>query len=263
MTVSGRIRALLIDINGTIFHQGVAIEGAAQAINRLRDCGYALRFLTNTESKTVAETHESLLACGLEIDPVELFTPVVAAHTLLAQISNVRVLPLMSNSLKDTFKSPNSQFAYTHVVVGDCREVLNYELLNEAFQAVRAGATLIGLQRGRYYRTSDGVEHIDTGAIVAALEYATGTSARLLGKPSNEYFALAAASTGACPDEVAVVGDDATTDTIGGKSIGATTIQVRTGKYADQAASGVTTSATYIVNSIVDVPVLLEKVRHI
>jgi HAD superfamily hydrolase (TIGR01458 family) len=263
MTVSGQIRALLIDINGTIFHQGVAIEGAAQAINNLRECGYVLRFLTNTESKTVTETHESLLACGLEIDPVELFTPVVAAHTLLAQIPNARVLPLMSNSLKDMFKSPNPRSSYTHVVVGDCREVLNYELLNEAFQAIRAGATLIGLQRGRYYRTSDGVENIDTGAIVAALEYATGASARLLGKPSNEYFALAAASTGSSPDEVAVVGDDATTDTIGGKNIGATTIQVCTGKYAEQAASGVVANATYIVNSIVDVPVLLEEIEHV
>ncbi len=264
------IRALLIDINGTVFDHGIAIEGAPEAVNSLRDRGYALRFLTNTESKTVEATLESLCACGLDIKRDELFTPVVAARTLLETCAAPRVLSLMSEELRRSLhseqskhsdgpedKSPGEDNSPTHVVVGDCQKVLDYELLNRAFRAVRAGAELIALQRGALYRTPEGEEFIDTGAIVAALEYGTGRSARLLGKPSHEYFGLAATSTGFTAHQTAVVGDDATTDNAGGNGIGATTIQVRTGKYAGQAAEGLAVGARYTVDSIADVPALL------
>ncbi|MEV5238638.1 HAD hydrolase-like protein [Streptomyces cinnamoneus] len=252
----------MIDINGTIFDHGIAIEGAREAINLLRDRGYALRFLTNTESKTVEATLESLAACGLEVDREELFTPVVAARTLLEGFPSACVLSLMSDELRRSLAAdrPARESGPTHVVVGDCQTVLDYPLLNRAFRAVRAGAELIALQRGALYRTPEGEEFIDTGAIVAALEYGTGRTARLLGKPSSEYFGLAATSTGFAPEQTAVVGDDATTDGAGGNSIGAVTIQVRTGKYAAQAAAGLAGGTAHTVDSIADVPGLLEGV---
>ncbi|MEU1311568.1 HAD-IIA family hydrolase [Streptomyces cinnamoneus] len=257
----------MIDINGTIFDHGIAIEGAREAVNLLRDRGYALRFLTNTESKTVEATLESLSACGLEVGREELFTPVVAARTLLEGFPSACVLSLMSDELRQCLAAaqpaqpaqPAQESGPTHVVVGDCQDVLDYPLLNRAFRAVRAGAELIALQRGALYRTPEGEEFIDTGAIVAALEYGTGRTARLLGKPSSEYFGLAATSTGFAPEQTAVVGDDATTDSAGGNSIGATTIQVRTGKYAAQAAAGLARGAAHTVDSIADVPGLLER----
>ncbi|MEU5048769.1 HAD hydrolase-like protein [Streptomyces sp. NPDC021096] len=256
--MQSHIRALLIDINGTVFDHGIAIEGAPEAVNSLRDRGYALRFLTNTESKTVEATLESLCACGLDIKRDELFTPVVAARTLLETCAAPRVLSLMSEELRRSLHPDGPEGnGPTHVVVGDCQKVLDYELLNRAFRAVRAGAELIALQRGALYRTPEGEEFIDTGAIVAALEYGTGRSARLLGKPSHEYFGLAATSTGFTAHQTAVVGDDATTDNAGGNGIGATTIQVRTGKYAGQAAEGLAVGARYTVDSIADVPALL------
>ncbi|MFI9202090.1 HAD hydrolase-like protein [Streptomyces sp. NPDC053048] len=255
------VRALLVDINGTVFDHGSAVGGAARAVALLRDGGYVLRFLTNTESKTVEDTLDSLRACGIDIAPEELFTPVVAARTLLAEYPGARVLPLMSGALGRTFHPMDADTGHTHVVVGDCQEVLDYALLNRAFRAVRAGAELIALQRGPFYRTPDGQEFINTGAIVAALEYGTGTSARLLGKPSAEYFALAAGSTGVPPAETAVIGDDPTTDAVGGRSIGATTVLVRTGKYAALAAEGAGADADRTVDSIADVPRLLEGLR--
>ncbi|GAA2725541.1 MULTISPECIES: HAD-IIA family hydrolase [Streptomyces] len=257
------VRALLIDINGTVFDHGIAVEGAPEAVDRLRDEGYTLRFLTNTESKTVEDTLESLSRCGLHVEPAELFTPVVAARTLLADHPGPRVLALMSAELSATFAPLDTGTGgHTHVVVGDCQHVLDYPLLNRAFRAVRAGAQLIALQRGALYRTPDGQEFLDTGAIVAALEYGTGRTARLLGKPSGEYFGLAAASTGFDPRHTAVIGDDATTDAAGGRAIGATTIQVRTGKYAGQAAEGTAGRAAHTVDSIADVPALLHALHR-
>lgn len=251
-------RALLIDINGTVVQGDVAVDGAAQAVSRLRDGGYVLRFLTNTESKTAQATQERLAACGVDVEADEIFTPVVAARMLLERTPGARPLLMMSDAVKEGLPRGSDGCVYTHVVVGDCQEVLDYRLLDEAFRAVRAGAELIVLQRGKLFRSVDG-EHIDTGAIAAAIEHATGKVGRLLGKPSREYFEFAAISAGVRPSETAVIGDDATSDIGGGRTIGATTIHVRTGKFAEQVRSADSADATFTVDSIADVPSVLTR----
>jgi len=96
--------------------------------------------------------------------------------------------------------------------------------------------------------------------IPAALEYAAGVSARVLGKPSADFFELAAGSAGVDIGECLVVGDDATTDIAGGHGCGARTVQVRTGKYADQVAEGLVDQADAVLDSVADLPRLLGSV---
>ena len=67
---------------------------------------------------------------------------------------------------------------------------LSYENLDRAFRLVRRGAELIAMHRNGWWYTARG-ETIDTGAFVAALEYATGTRARLTGKPAPPMFRAA------------------------------------------------------------------------
>jgi ribonucleotide monophosphatase NagD (HAD superfamily) len=69
----------------------------------------------------------------------------------------------------------------------------------------------------------------------------------VLGKPSTDFFALAAGSLGVSIQECVVVGDDATTDIAGGREAGARTVQVRTGKYAVPAMQLVSVSGSAIV----------------
>jgi ribonucleotide monophosphatase NagD (HAD superfamily) len=56
-----------------------------------------------------------------------------------------------------------------------------------------------------------------------------------------------------------VVGDDATTDVAGGRAAGAATVQVRTGKYADQARTGPGEQADVTVDSVADLPALVAR----
>jgi ribonucleotide monophosphatase NagD (HAD superfamily) len=60
-------------------------------------------------------------------------------------------------------------------------------VLDAAFRAVRGGAVLLALQASRYFRAQDG-PHLDTGAVVAAVEYAAKAKATVLGKPSREFL---------------------------------------------------------------------------
>lgn len=260
MSARARPAAVLLDLEGTLYANGVALPGAASAVHALRERGWPLRFLTNIESRPPEAIASELAAMGLDVPACELFTPLSAARGLLAAAGEPRVYPLMGAALRDGLDGVALEPPYTHVVVGDCREVLGYPVLDAAFRAVRAGAELVALQRGRYFKRADG-DHIDTGAVVAALEYATGVRAKVLGKPSVEFFELAARSLGTSAARCAVVGDDATTDIEGGRAAGATTVQVRTGKYADQTAEGLAGRANHradhIVDSIADLPALL------
>jgi ribonucleotide monophosphatase NagD (HAD superfamily) len=119
----------------------------------------------------------------------------------------------------------------THVVVGDVRSTLSYELLDAAFRALRAGAELVAMQKGRFY-LDDAGPHIDTGAIVAALEFAAGVPATIVGKPSVAFLDLAARPFP--PEQICVVGDDVLSDVRMGRDAGARTVLVRTGKYSLQ-----------------------------
>ena len=255
-TTFGRARAVLLDLEGTLYAQGQLIPGASEAIAALRRSGMTIRFLTNIESRPAPAICQELAAIGLDVPIDELFTPLIAAATLFSHLGNAVVLPLVAAPVRASLGPLGEGQPPTHVLVGDCREILSYEVLDQAFRAIRDGAELLALQRGRYFLRPDG-EHIDTGAIVAALEYAAGAQARVLGKPSRDFFDLAARSAGVTPAECVVVGDDATTDIDGGIAVGATTVQVRTGKFERQLAEDIRSCADITVDSIADLPPIL------
>lgn len=255
--VAVAIRGVLLDLEGTLYSREQPIPGAAEAVLAIRKLGLGLRFLTNIDSKPGVQILDGLAEYGLAIQPEELFTPVVAAESLLSAVPDARVYALVSKRLRGSISGAADEPPFTHVLVGDCADTLDYSRLDEAFRALRSGAGLVALQRGRYFKGADG-DHLDTGAVVAALEYAAGLQARVLGKPSPDFFGLAATALGVDVTECVVVGDDATTDIAGGRAVGALTVQVRTGKYADQQAEG-HPRAEHVLPSVAALPALLER----
>src|SRR5438309_1529493 len=76
---------------------------------------------------------------------------------------------------------------------------------------------------------------LDAGPLVAALEYATGATAVIAGKPSPGFFAAAVRSLGAGDGErIAMVGDDLWSDVEGAQRAGLQGWLVRTGKFRDE-----------------------------
>jgi HAD superfamily hydrolase (TIGR01458 family) len=142
------------------------------------------------------------------------------------------------------------------VILGDLGERFAYEPLNRAFRLVMDGAELVALQKNRYWLRPDGLS-LDVGPFAAALEYATGLEAVVVGKPSQSFFALVLHDLGVEPEQAAMVGDDIDSDIGGAQAAGLQRILVRTGKHRADALerSGVEPWAT--VDSIADVPALL------
>lgn len=246
-------QALLIDLDGTVYFKGGPIPGAAQAIDELRRRGFRLLFLTNTDSQTRQQLAQRLNAMSIAIGEREILTCAQAGLAYVKGKSG-RAFCLMAKHLAAEFDALGRvDEPVRFVVVGDPRQNASYTELNAAFRHVMAGAELIALQKGRFFLTPDG-PNLDTGAVVAMLEYASGKQATVMGKPSLAFFQAALEQVGVAREQVAVVGDDVTSDIVGAIGMGMKSILVRTGKFGYPALSTPSAQPTVIIDSIADLP---------
>lgn len=251
------LRAVLLDLDGVLYVGDAAVPGAADAVGRLRESGMRLRFVTNTTTHTRTATAAKLRRLGVELDDEELITPAALAVRHCLERGHRRAALVMHEEVKADFSAlEESDHDVDAVIVGDLGAQFAFEPLNTAFRLIMAGAELVALQKNRYWMTPGGLS-LDAGAFVAALEFASGREALVVGKPSPLFFQEALATTGATPAQTVMVGDDVESDVGGAQRAGLHGVLVRTGKYREDRvrASGVVPDA--LVGSIAEVPELL------
>ena len=253
--VTPQPKAVLLDLDGTVFWKGALIPGAKEAIAALRDLGLALRFLTNTDSQTREGMRDRLMDMGLQVSAEEIFTPLAALERLL-QRNPGSCLFLLHPKLEAPFAHFRAEGKPRYVIVGDPSYGVDYAQLNAAFRALRAGAQLVVLQPSRLCVRADG-EYLDTGAFAHLLEFATGQTAIVLGKPAKEFFHLALHDLNLEPSAVIVVGDDVNTDMAGAAAIGARSILVKTGKFTATALETTTHAPDYLLEQLADLPKMI------
>ena len=251
------VRAVLLDVDGTLMNHGRPIPGAVGTLEWLRERDVQVRVLTNIDSHAPESVRRDLSAAGLDVDAAAVFTPVVAALRFLEQRPAERCHLLLTAELAARFAAHDAgEGRADYVLVGDCRELSGYVQLDTAFRRLMAGARLLALQRGRWWQAEDGPS-LDTGAFTALLEYATGQTARVFGKPSADFFEMALADVGCPASEALLVGDDPETDLAGARAAGVRCVLVRTGKFAHQAVQPGEAPPQAVVDSIADLPALL------
>lgn len=223
-------KGLLIDIDGVLIEDNQAIDGSVDHLNRLRK-EYKIRLLTNTTTKTVDQIHALLIDLGFLIDRNEIITAPVAAKLVLQQKKITRLYPVLNENLLQEFEDFTvDKSSPQAILIGDIGKSWNYELLNKLFNCVMNGAELIALHKGRFWK-SEGAIQLDIGMFVAGLEYATGKSATVIGKPSALYFEAALRNMDLSSDEVWMIGDDIDGDIGGAQGLGIKSCLVKTGKY--------------------------------
>jgi HAD superfamily hydrolase (TIGR01458 family) len=251
------IRALLIDLDGVLYVEEAPIAGAAEALQRLREDGLGLRFVTNTTAHSRDRTLEKLARLKLRVDSDELVTPAALAVEHCLEQGHERVALIMNEEVKRDFAELEETTGRADaVIVGDLGAAFGYEVLNDAFRRVMGGADLIALQKNRYWMRADGLS-LDVGPFVAAIEFASGREAYVVGKPAKGFFDQVLASVGVEASAAAMVGDDIESDIGGALRAGLDAILVRTGKYREDRVRESGIQPTSVVDSIVDVPRLL------
>uniref|UniRef100_G3Q111 Haloacid dehalogenase-like hydrolase domain-containing protein 2 n=1 Tax=Gasterosteus aculeatus aculeatus TaxID=481459 RepID=G3Q111_GASAC len=220
------LKAVLIDLSGTLHVEETAVPGAQDALNRLREASVAVKFVTNTTKESKKHLLERLHRLNFDLQEEEIFTSLSAARTLLEQKRHRPLLLVEDSALQDftgiETSEPNA------VVIGLAPEQFNYQTLNKAFRLVLDGAPLIAIHKARYYKRRDGLA-LGPGPFVAALEYATDRNAIVVGKPEKSFFAEALSNLGCNPNEAVMIGDDARDDVGGAQNAGMLGILVRTG----------------------------------
>jgi len=224
------IRGVCLDLAGVLYEGDAVVPGAQDAVARLRAAGLAVRFLTNSTRRPRRVILERLAALGFDVAPQELFTPASAAMVRLKAEGWAPHLLIHPDLTEDFADAPKD--GPLAVVVGDAGPFFTYERLNATFRVLDGGGAFLALAANRVFRDADGERSMDAGAFVAALEYASGRQAEVLGKPASGFFSAALASMGVEAEEAVMVGDDAEADVAGALNAGlGAAALVRTGKY--------------------------------
>ncbi len=249
-----------MDIDGVLHVGDEAVPGAIDAMRRLREGKIPMRLVTNTTSRPKAAVTDRLQRLGFDVEESDLLTPAQMAVRLCRDRGYERVALITAHALKQDLSdleavvSPGS--AVDAVIVGDLGPGFSYGILNGAFRSLLRGADLIALQRNRYWRRPEGLV-LDCGPFIAALEYASGRQATVVGKPSADFFLAAVDELGLEPSRVAMIGDDLEADVGGAIDAGLAGILVQTGKFRAHELDESPIEPTLVIESMADAPALV------
>ncbi|CAN5823271.1 HAD-IIA family hydrolase [soil metagenome] len=184
------VDVVLCDLDGVVWLSHIPIDGAVDAVTRIRDTGRRIVFVTNSSALTIAEHTAALARIGIEA-PGDVLSSASAVVDLVAP--GERVLVCGGNGIDEAVGRAGGvaiagddddavAVGVDLVIVGFHRE-FDYHRLQLATDAIRAGARFVATNRDPLYpslpRPIPG-----SGAIVAAVSTATGVDPVVTGKPS-------------------------------------------------------------------------------
>ena len=230
---------LVCDLDGVIYRGREPIPGAAEKIVELRERGTRVVFATNNATTTVDAYRERFEGLGIETHPDEILTSAVVTAEVIAerewQQATTFVIGLdgireeLTKIGVPLVEGDAAREAELVVASGDWG--FTYDTLRTAAFALRNGAKFIATNNDPTFPAPEGLWP-GAGAILAAVETASGRTAEVMGKPHAPMMEAAARRLGGC-ERIAVVGDQPATDLAGGRAMGWTTILVLTGVIHD------------------------------
>jgi 4-nitrophenyl phosphatase len=229
------IRALAIDIDGTLLRGEQSLPGGADLFDFLRRRAIDFLVVSNNTTKTPARYQKKLAAAGIGIAVENILTagtataawlrqtlPPGAPLYVIGEAALWQVLTEAGFSLVDDAAQPVAAV----IVGGDSN--LTYNKLKHAVLLLQRGAQFIGANPDLLIPAEEGLIP-EAGTTLAALHAATGVTPIVIGKPERPLFAMALAQLGHPANQTAMLGDRAETDILGAQRAGLKTILVTTG----------------------------------
>jgi glycerol 3-phosphatase-2 len=225
---------VVLDLDGCVWVGETCTRRAPEAVAGLRAAGKSVIFLTNDARRSPEDYVRKLWSLGLMASLEEVVTVGGAIQHVLAGrggSSGAYVIgsPAIHRHVAESGQrivNGTEQETDADVVVIAGHDDLHFDELRAATQAALRGAEMIAAGRDRTFPTEDGPWPA-TGAIVAALEYATEREATIVGKPAPQIFLTALDRLG--PGETLVVGDRIDSDLAGADAAGLDAAIVLTG----------------------------------
>lgn len=219
-----RYANVILDLDGCVWVGPTTTPRAPEAIAALREAGRRLTFVTNDGRRSPEEYVRKLCSLGCTAAVEEIVSVGAALQHRLAELRPTGTFvigsPAVFRHVSDAGQrilngTPMAESAELVVVVG--HDELTYGELRTATRAVLGGAEMLAGARDATFPGDGGLCPGD-GAILAALEYATGATAATVGKPDPQMFVTALDRMG--PGRTLVVGDRLDADLRGATAAG-------------------------------------------
>jgi 4-nitrophenyl phosphatase len=229
-----KIKAMLIDIDGTLFSGKLVLPGMVAFLNFLDSHAIKYLILTNNSTKTPEFYLDKIRSHGGEINLENILTcSTVTADYLKSNFKGKKVYVIGETGIFQALSDEGFQIitdfseqADFVVVGGD--HYLTYEKLKFGCLHLRNGARLIGTNPDVVSPSEEGLIP-ECGTNIAALEASSGQKAIVIGKPNRLMFDWGLKLLGMDASETAMIGDRLETDILGGKQAGLHTILIETG----------------------------------
>jgi HAD superfamily hydrolase (TIGR01450 family) len=256
MALADRFDGFLVDLDGVVWVGREPVPGSVEALRALLDGGKELCFVTNNPGRPAAEYARRLREVGVEVGPERVVTAGEATAKLAAERVGVEASAFVIGAAAfhesvaaaglELLEGESGREADVVLVSG--HRGFDYEELLTATLALQGGAALLATSRDPTLPMPDG-QWPGTGAILAAVETASGARAEIGGKPEPQLFELARERIAAA-ERVAMVGDRISSDIEGGRRAGLKTILVLSGATSREEAAGTGPAPDRVVDDL-------------
>lgn len=223
MAISPFVKAydqLILDLDGCVWIGDEAVPGSIEAITALRGAGKRVAFVTNNARHSTEDVVQKLWGLGLQASVADVVTVGGAMQHLLAESRQGRTAFVIgSESMFRHVQEAGLRVlngtdlaSRAEVVVVSATLDLTYDDIKNAALAARRGGDLLATGRDPTYPMPEGYWP-GTGAILAAVEAASGQTASIVGKPEPQLFFTALDRLG--EGRTLVIGDRLDSDVLG------------------------------------------------
>lgn len=258
-----RYEAFAIDLDGVIWVSRELIPGAAAGIRELREAGKRFLLLTNNATYDADIVIETLEASGIKVAPEEVLNSAMVLRDwiqkrgLTGSPAYVLGEPAVKQQLADLLEVVEVRKGSHAKLVVVARDLdFTFERLTIVADAIRGGASLVAMNRDTVLPTDKGFEP-GTGAVLAAIEVASGGVAEVVGKPELPMMTLASRILNT--DSVLMIGDRLDSDVAGARLVGWDAAVVLTG--VTRPGDDYSPAPNYVLDSLADITGDLDELR--
>lgn len=230
-------QAVLLDLDGTIFHDEFALPGAVELVRRLRGGVRKFACISNTTSSPLRITAQ-LAQMGVVVELDQVYTAAAAAADYVMQRikpgARPRVYNLATESIQEMLEGmvdwvqTDAEPCDAVVIGAPANLYATEERQRTAVRLLRKGAAAVGICADRVYPSNRGLE-LGSGALTWMMSYAAGVEPVFCGKPQPIFFQELCQRLDVSSDWCLIIGDNLESDILGGKSMGMRTILTLTG----------------------------------
>jgi 4-nitrophenyl phosphatase len=256
-------RALIIDMDGVLWEGDRPMPGLVEFFQTLRTRRIPFVLATNNASRTPEQYLDKLSGMGVEVHREEVIGSGLAAAMYLQHRAPAgsKVFAIGEDGVRQALLDHGFRLAELYetdadyVVCGMDRG-LNWDKLATATLNIRRGATFIGTNPDVTLPTEYGTTH-GNGAVLAALQAATGVAPIIIGKPEPIMYQMAMERLGVAPEETLAIGDRLDTDIQGAVRAGIRSIMVLSGISSREQLAEVDYGPTWVMDDIREITAAL------